>query len=104
MGKTIRRQIVKFRSSKTEEMVVTSGGKFSARASMVAPVLECNSRLSLVGHALNSRTVRVYEREIPYYNVRRGDTQGSGWGKSKTTIAVLWMSTKHAPKPPILLH
>jgi len=84
-------KIVKFRSmarSVEGEMVVTRVGRF-LRASRIDELPQLwnvvKGDLSLVGPRPEiPELVRVYEREIPYYNVRHLVTPGlSGWGQIK---------------------
>lgn len=84
-------KIIKFRSmtkSNTGEMVITRAGKF-LRASRIDELPQLwnviKGELSLVGPRPEiPELVRVYEKEIPYYNVRHLVTPGlSGWGQIK---------------------
>ncbi len=84
-------KIIKFRSmvrDKNEEMMVTRVGKF-IRATRIDELPQLWNviigELSLVGPRPEiPELVRVYEREIPYYNVRHLVTPGlSGWGQIK---------------------
>ncbi len=84
-------KIVKFRSMAQNpegEMVVTRAGKI-LRATRIDELPQLwnviRGELSLVGPRPEiPELVRVYEREIPYYNVRHLVTPGlSGWGQIK---------------------
>lgn len=84
-------KIIKFRSmtrASNGEMVITRVGKF-IRATRIDELPQLwnviRGELSLVGPRPEiPELVRVYEREIPYYNVRHLVTPGlSGWGQIK---------------------